>query len=73
MSPRFTPQLLPNPGQRIRLIDMPMDPNPILPGSTGTVQWVASAPGGTVQIVVQWDNGRSLALSVPPDRFEVLP
>jgi hypothetical protein len=30
-------------------------------------------PGTWVQIEVEWDNGRKLMLSDPPDRFEVLP
>ena len=54
-------------GDRIRLVNMPNDPNPIEPDSTGTVinEPVWFEP--TWQITVAWDNGRGLNLCVPPD------
>lgn len=58
----------------IRLIVMPGDPNPVPPGSTGTVMFVKEhGSGGTawLQIGVDWDNGRSLMLVVPPDEFDI--
>lgn len=68
---------LPIPGDRIELIAMPEEPNPIEPGTTGTVTNVVDTSmlrPGSHQIWVEWDCGedeipRSLALVVPPDRF----
>jgi hypothetical protein len=63
------------PGERIELVDMPEDPDPIAPGSEGTVTDVrrVSQPGGYFwQVEVDWDNGRTLMLSVPPDRARVV-
>ena len=61
----------PQPGDRIRLVAMPDDPDPIPAGTTGTV--AAVRPHGTwAQVDVDWDNGRKLMLVVPPDQFEVL-
>ena len=63
------------PGDRIKLLAMPDDPDAIPPGTTGTVKSVH--PHGTgrdawFQVDVDWDSGRKLMLVVPPDRFEVL-
>jgi hypothetical protein len=66
---------LPRPGDRIELIAMPGDPDPISPHSTGTVLSAKRHGSGSrawVQVDVDWDNGRKLMLSVPPDRFEIL-
>lgn len=51
-------------GCRIRLIDMPNDPNPIPSDMTGTVVW--PDPMG---ITVQWDNGRILSVIPGVDSF----
>lgn len=51
-------------GCRIRLIDMPNDPNPIPSGMSGTVVW----PDQT-GITVQWDNGRTLSVIPGVDSF----
>lgn len=59
-------------GKRIRLIDMPNDPCPIPTGTTGTVQSVTPPFQGSTQVMVKWDNDRTLSLVVPPDRFEVI-
>lgn len=61
-------------GQRIRLVEMPSDPAPIEAGTEGTVTAVQLFPGydAWAQIQVRWDNGRTLALCVPPDRYEVV-
>ncbi len=61
------------PGDRIRLIKMSDDPEPIEPNTTGTVKKV-----GTVymfnedHLYVDWDNGRTLSLLVGTDEFEVI-
>ena len=67
--------LPPKPRDRIKLIYMPDGPHPVPVGSTGTVtsiHLVASGRGTWYQVSVDWDNGRKLMLTVPPDRFEVL-
>lgn len=46
-------------------------PNPIPPGTTGTVTAVRQQ-GTWAQVDVDRDNGRTLMLVVPPDQFEVL-
>ncbi|WP_442508707.1 DUF4314 domain-containing protein [Novipirellula sp. SH528] len=56
-------------GDRIRLISMTDDPAPIPAGITGTVAGVYPQSGWT-QVDVEWDNGRSLMPSIPPDMVE---
>ncbi len=58
------------PGDRIRLLYMGDDPDPIPVGSTGTVLAVTTGP--FAQIEVDWDNGRSLTLIPDVDRIEIL-
>jgi hypothetical protein len=59
-------------GDRVELIAMPNDPNPIAPGTQGTVWhdpvWVFD----TWTIGVKWDNGGTLNLVVPPDRARII-
>lgn len=57
-------------GDRIRLLSMPDDPDPIPVGSTGTIESVTTGPLG--QVRVTWDSGRSLNLIPGVDRFEVI-
>ena len=57
-------------GQRIRLVAMIDDPAPLAVGSLGTVTAVRNL-GDWLQIDVDWDCGRALMLSVPPDLCEV--
>ena len=58
-------------GDRIRLLQMPDDPDPIPVGSTGTVTQVTEGPLGQIQ--VDWDDsGRSLSLVPGVDRFAVI-
>ena len=62
-------------GDRIRLLSMTDDPDPIPAGATGTVRGVTSHGAGENawhQIDVRWDNGRTLLLVVPPDVFEII-
>ena len=56
------------PGTRVRLVSMPDDPNPVPEGTTGTVL----AVDGAGQLLMRWDNGRSLSLLPGVDSFEVL-
>ncbi len=66
---------LPIPGDRIRLVAMPVDPAPVPPGATGTVRdvlHISASVGPFIQIEVKWGDGRRLMLSVPPDCFEIL-
>lgn len=65
--------MLPEPGARIRLVAMPDDLCPIEPGAEGTVDRIGHTfPDGSTQIVVTWDNGRTLMLVHPIDTFEVI-
>ena len=66
---------IPKPGDRIRLVAMPDDPDPIPTGEVGTVIEVMHHGDGHdawYQVHVQWDHGRTLMLTLPPDRFELL-
>jgi hypothetical protein len=59
-------------GDRIVLIEMLDDSDPIPPGSLGTVEWcervesVFESPFW--QVSVKWDSGRGLMLVMPPDK-----
>ncbi len=56
------------PGTRVRLLNMPNDPAPVPAGTCGTV--LAMDDAG--QLLMRWDNGRSLSLLPGVDSFEVL-
>jgi hypothetical protein len=58
-------------GDRIRLLSMPMDPDPIPVGSLGTVVEVIDHHDW-IQVDVDWDNSRSLMLTLPEDTFELV-
>lgn len=60
-------------GDRIELIEMRDDPDPIPPGSKGTVNHIVDTLG-MCQIGVDWDPevGRSLALAPSSDRWVVI-
>jgi hypothetical protein len=66
---------IPKRGDRIRLVAMQDDPNPIQVGQTGTVASVSRHGSGDdawFQVDVSWDNGRTLMLVSPPDVFEII-
>ena len=56
-------------GSRIRLTEMGEDPDPIPPGSMGTLDHIDAAG----QYHSRWENGRSLALVIGAARFTVQP
>ncbi len=56
-------------GDRVRLVLMTDDPDPIPAGTIGTVAGVYPQRGW-LQLDVDWDSGRSLMLSIPPDVVE---
>ncbi len=60
------------PGDRIVLDYMPNDPDPIPPGTTGTVIEVTPALYGRAGIQVQWDIARSLSLIEGVDQYRVI-
>lgn len=62
---------LPRPGDRIRLIAMADDPAPLEPNTMGNVIDV-NDHSDWYQIEVDWDNGRRLMLTIPPDRIEII-
>lgn len=53
-------------GDRIRLVSMPNDPDPIPAGSLGIVRSVHEH-GDWSQVDVAWDNGRQLMICLPSD------
>ena len=55
-------------GDRIRLLSMD-DPDPIPAGTIGTVVGVYPQSDWT-QVDVDWEGGRSLMLSIPPDQVQ---
>ena len=57
-------------GTRVRCVAM-NDPQAVPAGTVGTVVG-CTAMGVGLLIAVEWDNGRYLALAVPPDRYEVV-
>jgi len=62
-------------GDRIELIAMPDEPDPLPVGSKGTVAWVNTVTKmgpPFVQVSVKWDCGRTLMLSIPPDQAGVV-
>ncbi len=65
---------IPRPGDRLRLIAMHDDPDPIPAGQLGTVVGVKHHGDTDAwnQIDVAWDSGRTLMLVSPPDLFEIV-
>jgi len=59
-------------GARVRITGfLPEDPDPLPLGTEGTVTSVNNPGTDWEQIVVKWDNGRSLFL-LPGDPFQVV-
>ena len=66
---------IPNEGDRIRLAGpMHDDPDPVPVGTEGTVTYAAEINLGImptyVQIGMRWDDGRTLGLVCPPDKYD---
>ena len=61
---------IPAAGTRVRCLSM-NDPQALPSGTLGTVAGCTDM-GTWVRIAVNWDNGSTLALAVPPDRYEVI-
>lgn len=65
-------------GDRVRMLYMPDDPDPIPTGTEGFVTDVnpvrlgPNGERGFTQIHVKWDNGRSLSCVMPPDQLVVI-
>jgi transcription antitermination factor NusG len=58
-------------GDRIEMVGMFHDPDPILPGEKGTVLRVRPEGQETV-LSVKWDSGRSLNVLLPFDKVKSL-
>lgn len=62
-------------GDRIEMIHMGNDPDPIKSGTQGTITNVADFPpsmGGGTQLSVKWDNGRTLGVCLPEDIVKLI-
>jgi len=57
-------------GDRVELLDMPDDPNPIPEGTQGIVKSMNDDPCDDAEYIigVKWDNGRTLNLCSKVDR-----
>lgn len=60
------------PGTRIELIEMPDDPDPIPPGTQGTVVRHVNIGSWAEQLWIEWDISRNLALIPGVDTWRVL-
>jgi hypothetical protein len=63
------------PGDRVKLVSMKDDPDPIPAGSLGTVIDASSVHLGRqhyTQVGIKWDSGRTLQAVVPPDVISVV-
>lgn len=55
-------------GKRLRLIQMNNEPNPVSPGTEGTIYGVDDA--GTIHL--NWDDGSLLGVIIDTDQFIIL-
>ena len=58
-------------GDRIRLVSMLDDPDPIPAGTQGVVTEIHIHSSWS-QIEVSWETGRMLMVVSPPDQFEIV-
>ena len=59
-------------GDKIELLQMNNDPNPIPVGAKGVITRIGPMPYDETQIEVKWENGRTLMLIHPEDKFKVI-
>jgi hypothetical protein len=59
-------------GRTIELISMDNDPNPIECGTKGKIIKINDMPFNEKQIEVEWENGRTLSLIYPVDKFKII-
>jgi hypothetical protein len=59
-------------GDKIELLKMDNDPHPIPIGTKGRITKIGPMPYNETQIHVDWDNGRTLMLVYPEDKFRVI-
>ena len=61
------------PGDRIEMVEMPDDPNPINPGTKGIVKDIQTIyTFGEDHLFVDWENGSKLNVIVGIDKIKVL-
>jgi hypothetical protein len=63
---------LPEIGQIIVLLEMNNDTNPVPVGTKGVVTKINPMPNNETQICVNWENGRTLMLIYPEDKFKII-
>lgn len=61
-------------GDRVELVSMTDDPNPIPMGTKGTIDFInpVNMKPAFTQVGVKWDNGRTLMVCIPPDQIRVI-
>ncbi|HJS83683.1 MAG TPA: DUF4314 domain-containing protein [Nitrososphaera sp.] len=59
-------------GDRIQLLEMPHDPDPIPIGTTGTVVNIGVGLYDRAQITIDWDIERSLMLIEGIDKYRII-
>lgn len=64
--------MLPKVGQVIELLQMDNDPMPIPIGTRGKVKKINPMINNESQIIVDWENGRTLMLIYPEDKFRII-
>jgi hypothetical protein len=61
-------------GDTIELVSMPDDPDAIPVGTKGVIKSISKIPMQPpfTQLVVDWENGRTLNVVIPPDVVRVV-